>query len=104
MLKDTILLPITQHKLSHERFAPCNMEESSNINLTASFGLVSFSVLTFFSDFLTNLFRFTVFHQDLSPTRAIICSYTVQAMAAIMVLLSSRGTAPLKKPCAPYSK
>lgn len=36
--------------------------------------------------------------QGSSPKRAIICSYTVHAMAAIMVLLSARGTAPLKKP------
>lgn len=41
--------------------------------------------------------------QDFNPTRAIICSYTVHAMAAIMVLLSARGTAPLKNPCSPCS-
>lgn len=41
--------------------------------------------------------------QDFSPTRTIICSYTVHAMAAIMVLLRARGTAPLKKPWSPCS-
>lgn len=36
--------------------------------------------------------------QDLSPMRAISCSYTVHAMAAIMVLLRERGTPPRKNP------
>lgn len=45
----------------------------------------------------------TVSPQDFSPTCAIIFSYTVHVMAAIMVLLSDRGTAPLKKPWIPCS-
>lgn len=57
---------------------------------------------------LLSLLSFTSFLinsplQDFSPTRAIICSYTVHAMAAIMVLLSERGTAPLKNPWSPCS-
>lgn len=41
--------------------------------------------------------------QDLRPIWAISCSYTVHAIAAIMVLLRERGTAPRKKPTNPWS-
>lgn len=45
----------------------------------------------------------TVDLQDLRPIRAISCSYTVQAMAAIRVRRRDLGTAPRKNPPKPCS-
>lgn len=63
--------------------------------------LIHCNSISIFSSFYNLLI--TLPFQDFSPMRAIICSYTVQAMAAIMVLLRDRGTAPLKKPWSPCS-